>query len=112
MIANPEGVETTDHDKVFAHVSALQLPRKKVRHEAPDEIAAVADHLSNDVVFQLIPPRHRNVILPHNFEHMTPMAPLVLLDLLHPRDLIRIPKRPRMTDVGKGRRLFSRVCQA
>ena len=43
---------------------------------------------------------------------MTPMAPLVFLDLLHSRDLIRIPKRPRMTDVGKGRCLFRRISQA
>ena len=117
MLANAQTVKTIDHEEVLANVPALELARKKKRHETTDEMAAQTNQLADHVVLDLVPTRDGYPVLTHDGQDVLPVIPFVHLDLTDGLPLLLVPERGGMPDVSesggllRGVRLAERVRQ-
>lgn len=81
MFHDSRRMKMLHHCKVFAYVPALELAREERRHEPTDDVTAVPDHFSDDVILPFIISGRGNFMLLHDLQYVPAMIPLVLLDL-------------------------------
>ena len=56
VLCDPDFVEISHHDEVFADVSTFQPSSEIVRHEPADDITATRDDFADDLIFDFVVP--------------------------------------------------------